>query len=175
MRVACQDLTQNKKCTPTNMHPAIGVMWSWFMRSLESCNHKIFQLQIRIMNVWISTSIIVTQLNNAWSHWINLNVGPSVRLFDTFKQHIFQIIPAVQCRLNYTLQVSKLRLFKIKLLPAGHRVLSNTIRGCWLLYFNGARATTGRGHYSGRWGARDWSWSKHIFHGGVFFFEALSS
>ena len=136
MRDVNKDLTHNKKCTPTNMHRTIGVMWSWFMRSLESCNHKIFQLQIRIMNVWISTSFIVPKLHNAWSHWINLNVGPSVRLFDTFKQFIFQIILAVQCRLNYTLQVSKLRLFKIKLLLAGHRVLSNTIRGCWWSYFN---------------------------------------
>ena len=28
MRDACKDLTQNEKCTPTNMHHAIGVMWS---------------------------------------------------------------------------------------------------------------------------------------------------
>jgi hypothetical protein len=38
MRDTCKYLTQIKKCTPTNMHHAIGVMWSWFVRSFESCN-----------------------------------------------------------------------------------------------------------------------------------------
>jgi hypothetical protein len=82
------------------------------------------------MNVWI-----ISKLHNAWPVWINLNVGPSVRLFDNLN-FICQIIPAVRCRLNYTLQVSKLRLLKIKLLPAGPRVLSEIIRGCWWSYFN---------------------------------------
>jgi hypothetical protein len=97
-------------------------------------------IQIRIINVWISTSFIIYKLHKAKPVWINLNVGPSVRLFDTFKVFIFQIIPAtwlaVRCRLNYTLQVSKLRLLKFKLLPAGPGFLSNIIRGCWWSYFN---------------------------------------
>jgi hypothetical protein len=49
---------------------------------------------------------------------------------------IFQIIPTVRCRPNYTIQVSKLRLLKIKLLPAGPGSLSDIIRGCWWSYFN---------------------------------------
>ena len=86
------------------------------------------------MNVWISTSFIMSKLHRAWPVWINLNVGPSVRFFDTLK--LFQIIPAVRCRLNYTVQVSKLRLLKIKLLLAGSASPSNIIRGCWWSYFN---------------------------------------
>ena len=84
------------------------------------------------MNVWISTSFIISKLHKAWPLWINLNVGPSVRLFDTFKIYIL----AVRCTLNYNLQVSKLRLFKIKLLPAGPAPPDHIIRGCWWSYFN---------------------------------------
>jgi hypothetical protein len=42
---ACKGLTHNKKCTPTNMHHAIGVMWPWFMRSFESCNIQFIEFK----------------------------------------------------------------------------------------------------------------------------------
>jgi hypothetical protein len=70
------------------MHHAIVVMWSWFMRSFESWQHPIYCIQIRIMNDWISTSFIISKLHAAWSVWINLNVWPSVRLFDTLTFYI---------------------------------------------------------------------------------------
>ena len=92
--------------------------------------------QIRVMNVWISTSFIMSKLHRAWPVWINLNVGPLVRFLALLNSLLFQIIPAVRCRLNYTVQVSKLRLLKIKILPAGPGVLYHIIRGCWWSYFN---------------------------------------
>ena len=39
---------------------------------------------------------------------INLNVGPFVRLLDTFKFFIFQIIPAVRCRLYFKISTKLL-------------------------------------------------------------------
>ena len=45
-----------------------------------------------------------------WFVWINVNVGPSVRLFDTWEKII--------CRPNYTLRVSRFRLLKLDFLPA---------------------------------------------------------
>ena len=70
-----------KRCTPTNMHhgpcivhhaPCIMHQASW----------------VRIMNVWISTSFIISKLRPAWPVLNDLNLGPSVRLFDTFKMYI---------------------------------------------------------------------------------------
>jgi len=87
-----------EKCDPEKMHTDEHASWSMQRASCTMHHAPCIMHQascimhhaswIRIMNIWISTSFIISKLRPAWPVLNDLNLGPSVRLFDTFKMYI---------------------------------------------------------------------------------------